>query len=234
MNDTPRNRPPDPMDDERLDVLLRDAAHTWNAPPAPPLDALWAGIERDAFATPVLALSPAAPRRRAPGWGMVAFAAAASLVIGVLAGQLWLRPGTTPLPSPTVASAGPQVLTAPASRTPDPEERLTQEVLARTALLLAALPAEASAAGVGQRDPKLAEQAGQLLTTTRRLLDSPLTHDRRMKDLLQDLELVLVQVARLRAPQRRQDLNIIKEAVEERELVPRIRSAVADLAGGGE
>ena len=233
MNDTPRNRPDEPVDDEKLDVLLRDAAQTWNAPPAAPLDVLWAGIEREAFATPLAPPArrePMAPFRRAPGWGAVAFAAAASLVIGVLAGQFWSRPGTASVP-PAVAAAGTRTLTGAASRTADPAERLTQELLARTAVLLAGLPAEA---GGSRGNPKLADQAGHLLTTTRMLLDSPLGRERRMKDLLQDLELVLVQVARLRAPQRGQDLTIIKEAVEERELVPRIRSAVADLAGGGE
>ena len=213
----------DPMRDDQLDHLLRDAAQTWNVPPAAPLDALWANIERDAFAAQIR------PVRRAPGWGMVAFAAAASLLIGVVASQLYVRasPGT---PSP-VATPGTAGVTQMAANPGDPAQRLTEELLGRTALLLASLPAEGRATG---GNPKLAEQAGHLLTTTRLLMDSPVGQQHRMKELLQDLELVLAQVTRLRAPRHGQDLTIIKEAVEDRELVPRIRSAVADLAGGGE
>lgn len=209
--------------DEQLDHLLRDAAHTWHVPPAAPLDALWVNIERDVFSAPVVRM------RRAPGWTAVGFAAAASLVVGVLSSQLFMRNAV--IAPQQAASIGKISVAQVASNPGDPTERLTEELLGRTALLLATLPATG---GSASGSSKLAEQAGHLLTTTRLLMDSPLGQQRRMKELLQDLELVLAQVTRLRAPRHGQELTIIKEAVEDRELVPRIRSAVADLAGGGE
>jgi hypothetical protein len=50
---------------------------------------------------------------------------------------------------------------------------------------------------------------------------------------LEDLELVLAQVAQLPAASRRNaaELEIINEALEERDVVPRIRTAVASLSG---
>ena len=241
------------MQDDQLDRLLTDAEATYRVPPAPPLDDIWARVEREAFAptereafaaiereafTPperdVLPFTPTVRRtggRGAPAWRTIGMVAAASLTIGVLAGRLTLSRAS----APEVASAVPTA-TAPAAITPvinraDPGDRLTEELLGRTALLLASLPREASAK---RGDPRLSEQAGRLLSTTRLLLDSPSAARPQMRALLQDLELVLVQVAQLRAPRASDDLTIIKEAVEERALVPRIRSAVADLAGGSE
>jgi t-SNARE complex subunit (syntaxin) len=52
-----------------------------------------------------------------------------------------------------------------------------------------------------------------------------------MKDLLEDLELVLAQVARLQSQRPGEAITLINEALEERDVVPRIRSAVADLSG---
>jgi hypothetical protein len=110
----------------------------------------------------------------------------------------------------------------------DPYQRSTQEFLGRAAVLLAALPSNGRQ---GAGDERLTEQAQQLLGTTRLLLDSPVGREQRMKDLLEDLELVLAQVARLQSPHHGEALTLINDALEERDVVPRIRSAVADLSG---
>jgi hypothetical protein len=47
--------------------------------------------------------------------------------------------------------------------------------------------------------------------------------------LLEDLELVLVQVAGLE-PRTGDDLSLIRDAVNQRDLVPRLRSAVVSLS----
>ena len=79
-------------------------------------------------------------------------------------------------------------------------------------------------------DDKLVQQAQQLLGTTRLLLDSPFGRDQGMRDLLEDLELVLAQVARMQPQRPGEALTTINEALEERDVVPRIRSAVASLS----
>jgi len=199
------------MDDRRLDELLDDAARSYRVPPEAPLDAMWAGIEREAFA-------PAVTRRRAFGWPSFAAAAAAMLVLGVALGRY-----TAPRADTTARVA--VAVTPVAQVSSDPYHQATEEFLGRTAVLLTALHTN----GTPAQNEALAPQAAQLLTTTRLLLDSPVGTEPRMKNLLMDLELVLAQVARMQAPRHRAELTLITEALEERDLVPRVRSAVADL-----
>ena len=66
-----------------------------------------------------------------------------------------------------------------------------------------------------------------VLTSTRLLLDSPAGDDPRLRALLDDLELVLVQVIQLSgAPLEADERALIDRALEERDLLPRIRTAV--------
>lgn len=211
----------DKQRDHKLDTLLADAARTYRVPPDAPLDALWAGIEREAFTPPVT------NRRGAPGWRVLGVAIAASLVLGVSMGRLSVRTGATT--GPAVASPPTATLTTlPAAQSASaPYHRETEVFLGNTALLLAALPRKGSQ---GQAPSLLPEQATQLLNTTRLLLDSPVGTDPRMRELLQDLELVLAQVARLQPRRQNVELTMISQTLEERDLVPRIRSAVTDLS----
>jgi hypothetical protein len=207
------------MDDNKLDELLTDAVRSYRPPPAAPLDAIWARVEAEAFAS-------RAPNRT-PGWAAFGGAIAATLLFGVLIGRATATRGVS---APLVSAAAPASTPAHlASNAPaDPYSRTTQEFLGRTAVLLAALPSKDHP---GTNDARLAGQAQQLLGTTRLLLDSPVGHEQRMKDLLEDLELVLAQVARLQPQRPGESLTLINEALEERDVVPRIRSAVADLSG---
>ena len=68
-------------------------------------------------------------------------------------------------------------------------------------------------------------RAGELLTTTRLLLDAPSVDDK-TRALLEDLELVLTQVVRLQTETGREDLRLIREALEQRDLLPRLHTAV--------
>jgi len=92
--------------DDRFDALLRDAAATYNRPPADgdlPLDAMWRTIEAEAFPTPGSAAAPrgeetvnsAEPRRiRRSGWQRSQWLRiAAALVIGVGIGRISLLTG---------------------------------------------------------------------------------------------------------------------------------------------
>ncbi|MFI5233656.1 MAG: hypothetical protein ACHQSE_14205 [Gemmatimonadales bacterium] len=203
------------MDDNKLDELLADAVRSYRPPPAAPLDAIWDRVEAEAFAPRI--------SRRSPGWMTFGGAIAATLLFGVLIGRATATRGTVAAPSEASAPAH-LASTAPAN----PYQRTTQEFLGRTAALLVALPSKERP---GANDGKLAGQAQQLLGTTRLLLDSPVGRDQRMKDLLEDLELVLAQVARLQPQRPGESITLINEALEERDVVPRIRSAVADLSG---
>jgi hypothetical protein len=205
------------MTDERLNELLDDASHTYRVPPEPDVAAMWAAIEKDAFVDH--------PRWRrwtqSPSWRGLVVGMAATLVLGIGLGRM--------MPSKQQAAA---VVSAPTDSAttqgiPAAYDRTATELLGRTAVLLTALPVNGSA----RVDARFAAQARELLTTARLLIDSPAASDQRFKELLQDLELVLAQIARLQ-PGRGDDMELITDALEERDVVPRIRSAVTRLSLG--
>lgn len=211
------------MDEQRLDQLLDDAAATYRTDAPAPGDELWARIEAEAFDAPtmVTSRSGASAPRRLP-WQLLTGLVAASLMIGVAIGRM-SNGAPARLTERTIAATE-------ASTVRDQYQVETEEFLGKTAVLLAALPADNSS-GNGA-SAQLVSQAGQLLTTTRLMMDSPVGNDQRMRQLLQDLELVLAQVARLQPQRQRTEMQFISSALEQRDLVPRLRSAVADLAAG--
>lgn len=207
------------MNDERLNELMADAARTYRVPAEPDFDAMWSEIERDAFdQVPVRA----APLWRSPRWHVVAMGMAATLLFGVALGR-FTAPAASPAPAVATDTA------APPSRSGDVYDRAAKELLGRTAVLLTALPSEGER---GLPTSQFATQALELLTTTRLLLDSPAASDARFKDLLDDLELILAQIASLHSGRGSQEMDFITDALTERDVVPRIQSAVARLASG--
>ncbi len=197
------------MDDDRLDRLLADAERTWHRPPPAPLDAMWDRVAEDVFAVP-------ARGRRLP-WRMVGVAAAA-LIVGVFAGRMSVG-GSTAIAPATMASVA----------ATDPGSQATERYLGQTAVLLAALPGDNDTTMV---DPTIASDGARLLGTTRILLDSPIADNERIRNLLLDLELVLAQVARLQHQRAHDELMLIQSALNERDIVPRLQSAVTDLSAG--
>ena len=204
------------MTDDRLNELLDDARRTWPLPPEPDYQAMWGRIEREAFA---------GVRRdtRTPSWRVYSLGLAAALMLGIGLGR-FSKPGTASAPANLSA-----VVTDTDAQASSAYDRVASELLGRTVVLLTSLPAEARNVGAGQQ---FSNQATELLTSTRLLLDSPAASDARFKDLLEDLELVLAQIAMLQSGRTRQDIDLITDALEERDVVPRIRSAVARLSRG--
>lgn len=198
------------MDDNELDQLLGDARQTYRVPAPPRSEAIWRGIEAGAFGT-----GRPLPIGR---WQTAGLLAAASLVIGVLAGRWSARP------EPAASPAPPPPLVATVA---GPYQQATEDVLGRAAVLITALRSSDVRAAA-----QLSPQATRLLGSTRLLLDSPAATDQRMRTLLLDLELTLAAIARMH-PSRATDLTLINNAVAERDIVPRIRSAVVDLSAGG-
>ena len=68
--------------------------------------------------------------------------------------------------------------------------------------------------------------ARQLLAGNRLLLDSPAARDAPTRRLLEDLELVLAQIAQLSPGSPGEDLKLIREGIERGDVIPRLRSAV--------
>jgi len=206
------------MDEKELDNLLMDARASYRVPPEPAVEQIWQAVEAEAFD------APAVTHRRSFDWRVAGMVAAASLVIGVAAGR-WSA-GTTSAESAAMAGA-PGPVFSPAAQ---PYQNTTEEVLGRTAVLLAALRSSDTR---GADASQMSAQATRLLGSVRLLLDSPVSADARMQTLLLDLELTLAQVARMQPARRQADLTLINQAVAERDIVPRIRSAVVDMAADG-
>jgi hypothetical protein len=56
--------------------------------------------------------------------------------------------------------------------------------------------------------------------------DSPAAEDPRLQSLLEDLELVLVQISILPAARTDEDVDMITEGIEQRNMLPRLRTAI--------
>jgi len=195
-------------DDERLDGELGRLARDYHRPPETPRDEMWARIQaergRRREAAPVVPLRP---------WMRWSVAAAAVLVLGIAIGRLTAgRPGTTPAAATTAlrgADVAYRVAAAP--------------YLTRTEALLTSFRAQSRA---GRVDADFAAQAQDLLVTTRLMLNSPAARDPRLASLLQDLEVMLVQIAQLPADgDTRGDVELINNGLEQRSVILRLRAA---------
>jgi hypothetical protein len=211
------------MRDDRFDELMDDAVRTYRVPPAPPLDAMWTHIEHEHFG--------ARPRwwRTASGaWRIAGLGIAAALVLGVGIGRFSARLERDAALATigSVAGADPREDGLVATSTDVAYQQTTTRYLGETAALLIALPSEV---GEGRADRQFVAQAGELLTTTRLLLDSPASSQPELKSLLEDLELVLAQIARLPAKRGAAELDLITRALEQHDVVPRLRSVVAEM-----
>lgn len=234
------------MTDERLDDALEELRGTYNRPPETPRDEMWAEIqkalptqERDA----VTSITEARSRRRrwwarVPGaqWGGLAVAAAALLVLGIGIGRVSVDRGFAP--QTATSDVDPAEDGAPSEPLPgagrDSAFRYAAvEHLLRSESLLTMVRTDARA---GRYDAAVGEWARDLLIRTRLLLDSPAAQDPAMGELLEDLELILVQLARLgeepsNARRGQEELDLITRGMEEQEMLLRIQAVVPAGAG---
>jgi hypothetical protein len=214
------------MLDDRFDDLLRESAGDYNAPPETPRDEMWAGIQASrrtdgqADGTeqgkPEFKRRPLAVRLSARPSVRLAAGMAALLAIGIGLGRLTVR-----IPKPPPAPV------AVATAIPRSKETAYQiaatEHLSQSEAFLTLFRASLKSGG----NERLASAtAGQLLATNRLLLDSPAASDARTRLLLQDLELVLAEIAQLSPQPSTRDLDLITEGLEQGGVLSRLRTAV--------
>jgi hypothetical protein len=195
------------MTDDRFELLLREAARDYHRPPETPREELWARIEAERRQR------RAAPRgvglRPAWRWGL---GMAAVLLLGIAIGR-WIRPAQqTAALAPSAAGA----------RSDLGYRLAAAQYLTRTETLLTGFRADARA---GQLDSQFVAQARDLLSSTRLLLDSPAGRDARLKSLLEDLELVLAQIALLPAVRHSADVELITQGMDQSSVLTRLRTA---------
>jgi hypothetical protein len=208
---------------------MRDAARTYRKPPEPDLNGMWAEIERETWGATT---QPTRIEARWFGGGtrVSAWLAAATLVLGIGLGRASALLHHDAVPATVVGSVGTNAPVRGDTAFDAPYNLETSQYLGQTAALLIALPAETRS---GHPDDKFVGRAAELLTRTRLLLDSPAANDTQMRALLEDLELVLAQVVRLQDGQNgqnRTELDLINRALEQRDVIPRLRTAVADIS----
>lgn len=134
--------------------------------------------------------------RRAPGWA---------------APQQQLAAAATPTRRRTRASAS------------DLYRLASQQMLGQAEALLVQYRTDVAAA---RMDPAIGRWARDVLTSTRLLLDSPAAEDPGMRDLLEDLELVLAQIVQRTGQADSLDDEMIDRTIEDRDLLPRLRGAI--------
>jgi len=201
--------------DDRFDDLLRDSAREYNDPPETPREGLWQRIgaarEGEKAARRLRIIRPNRPLTWAAG-------IAAVLALGIGLGRM-----TVHQPS-TVATTAPAPASAAATRVSGVAYRVaTTEHLSQSEAFLTLFRASVGDKG----NERLASAtARQLLATNRLLLDSPAADDARTRLLLQDLELVLAEIAQLSPQPRSRDLELIKEGLEQGGVLSRLRTAV--------
>lgn len=114
---------------------------------------------------------------------------------------------------------------------PQPQSRslyrfAAAQTLGQAEMLLTAFRADTRERG--QVDPQVRQWASDVLSSTRLLIDSPAGRDPKLRGLLEDLELVLVQIVQMPVgkPVGPGDADLVDHALQERDLLPRLRTAV--------
>lgn len=205
------------MLDDRFDDLLREAAQEYNSPPQTPREAMWSRIVAARAEIEKAEKAAKAERRFHP----LALAAgiAAVLGLGIALGRL----------SSDRNGAAPAVMPAPIAIQPAPGTSNTAYQVATTEHLSqseAFLTLFRASLRPGGNQQLASATARQLLATNRLLLDSPAATDVRTRALLQDLELVLAEIAQLSPQPRSRDLELISEGLEQGGVLSRLRTAV--------
>jgi hypothetical protein len=193
------------LNDEKWNEALRDLAQEYHKPPMiVPREAMWGAIVAGQRRHRTFSL-----RRFAP----LAAAAVVLLAVGVGLGR-W---------SATKGEVTPVQQTALSQAVPEAYAIATTQQLVQAQALLTEFSANDRDA---KTDARLASWARDLLSNTRLLLDSPAGADPRRRQLLEDLELVLVQIAELSPDAATSDRDAITRTLDHAQVLPRLKAAI--------
>ncbi len=224
----------DDKEDPKFEQWLKQHATSYNTPPTPDVERMWVAIEADHFdsntlthahtlrATPIV--------KPTPWWSNSWMRVAAALVVGVGLGRISaVTPSITGAGtnSPAVAAVNASNSSSNAELVEPIDEPAASRYLGQTVALLASLQTDARGT---TGDTLYKKHATDLLLTTRLLLDSPSARDPKVRALLDDLELVLAQIVQMPAKRNASDLDLIHQAMEQRDVMPRLRTAVANTS----
>ena len=210
-------------DGPELPAAVLAIAKEINTPPATPRDEIWARVQA---ARPDRKVIPIGSVRQSDGqtvrrsdrqtvrrFTVWAAGIAAILLIGIALGRN----------SVTNTPAGPAVISALPDSTL-PREKKTAAYTVAAVQHLTRVEAFLTTLRTAP-DQQFSGQARELLTSTRLLLDAK-EMDPRLHKLMSDLEDILVQIVQYDASGTREDLDLITDGLEERQVLPRLHSAI--------
>lgn len=207
------------MSDERFERLLQDAASHYNQPPETPRELMWERIQVARNAP-----TPLPVRRWRPktwlAWGT---GIAAILAVGIGIGRLGF---SAPDPAPPLGEL--------AVNGVEEGEQLVFQVAAadhlqQTDAFLSLFRTEATS---GRADGEVERWGRELLTTTRFMIDSPAADDPTLRELLEDLELVLVQITQYTDADGDAELALIEDGLNESDVQLRMRTVLTTNEDG--
>jgi hypothetical protein len=178
-------------------------AQDYHNPPPTPRDRMWEAISAYRAEARVIPIQ----RRRGPRTLTWITALAATLVLGVALDRLVLRP------------AQPVSEAATATQPSIALQLVTTQHLSQMETFLTGFR-------IAEEDSLFSSQARDLLTSTRLLLDNPGVRDPRVRSLLQDLELILVQIVQSGTTDRPSERQLITDGLQQRQVLPRLRSQI--------
>lgn len=206
----------DERSEEQLDQWIAEQAQSYHEPDYVPREEMWASIQATRQSRTIRSITP---RVRWLTWSV---GIAAVLALGMGIGFIMANRVGEPMPAVAATDAGPKaglhevrVSTALAVAT---TEHLTQ-----TETFLSLFR---DAVRSGTDSPYAGATARTLLATNRLLTDSPIAQDAALKALLQDLELVLAQIAQLREDSWEGETDLITDGIEQRAVLTRLQTVV--------
>ena len=208
-NDTPESHLPE---------AIRALVQEYHRPPATPRNEIWTQIEtarwvRAAGADIEQDVTPLHhPLRRNRRLVLRAVGIAATLIVGIGLGRLSITPGSEQIPRLSIPMASDRPNTAFAVS--------AAQHLSRTETLLTRLRIDRT----GEED--FSDEARELLVSTRLMIDARVGSDPKLRSLLLDLEFILVQIVQLDESRRQEELELITDGLEQRHVLPRIRTAI--------
>ena len=210
-------------DESKFESFLQKQMKDYKAEELPPADAMWSRIENDV----AKAIDPAIRVRRQTNrrWLMVGAAIAATLVFGVAVGRWTANQSEGGV---QVAATQPK-LAEDSTRASAYTRAATIAHLEETEIFLTSVRADLRAR---RPDEHLTSRSRELLSRTRLLLSAEVDRSPQVSELLQDLELLLAEIAALSDERRPMDVKLLDESMRQGDILPRIRTTLPAPSAG--
>ena len=205
------------MDDKELNKMAR----SHNPPPEVPRDRMWEKIDAARSGSRGV-VQPDFTPRRGPAFRILRMAAgvAAILVLGVFIGRMSEQ---QPVPIPTPVAIHQAETTDPDIKK-DIYRLAARDLFSRADFLLTDFKVRSCGKDELSEVPAW---AGGMLVQTRLLMDTAVAEDIEMKNLLDELELVLAQIVGLSRDNCASDMAWIRQGLQERDTIDRLRTVSA-------